>query len=270
MQFTERETEIYYDNQDAIYSSFWDPEGSVHWGYFDGTTGNDFLQACQSLNQMMSRRGRLTGDSRVLDLGCGNGTTALRLHDEFGCEVVGVDLSGVRIENAREALKDRSADVHAKVRFEKASATDLPFDTGSFTHVWSQATIYHVHDKQAALRETHRVLEDDGIFVFDDLFKPQPNVSPMAQKHVYERLLFDTEFDFHTYQKALERVGYSVLEAEDLSDHLKLSYWCLATMIHNKGGEHAEHYKELAFAYEQTAQAVVNNEVGWGFFVGQR
>lgn len=33
--FTEQDTESYYDSQDSIYSSFWDPDGSVHWGYFD-------------------------------------------------------------------------------------------------------------------------------------------------------------------------------------------------------------------------------------------
>lgn len=32
-RFTEEETESYYDSQDAIYRSFWDEEGSVHWGY---------------------------------------------------------------------------------------------------------------------------------------------------------------------------------------------------------------------------------------------
>lgn len=44
-RFTEQETENYYDSQDAIYRSFWDEEGSVHWGVFDDTTGNDFLKA---------------------------------------------------------------------------------------------------------------------------------------------------------------------------------------------------------------------------------
>ena len=28
--YTEQETEAYYDSQDSIYSSFWDPDGSVH------------------------------------------------------------------------------------------------------------------------------------------------------------------------------------------------------------------------------------------------
>ena len=31
-RFTEDETERYYDSEDAIYRSFWDEDGSVHWG----------------------------------------------------------------------------------------------------------------------------------------------------------------------------------------------------------------------------------------------
>ena len=265
--YTEQDTEAYYDNQDSIYSSFWDPDGSVHWGYFDGSTGNDFLKACANLNKTMIKKGQISQESKVLDLGCGNGTTALSLHDELGCNVVGVDLSGVRIDNAKAALKQRAADVRAKVAFEKASATELPFEDSTFSHVWSQATIYHVHDKEKVLNEAYRVLKNDGIFVFDDLIKPKPDIGEMARTYVYDRLLFDTEYSFETYQKELERIGFKILDAVDLSDHLKMSYWCLSIMTHNRSGEHAEHYKELSYSYEQTAQAVVNREIGWGLYL---
>ena len=265
--YTEQETENYYDKEDSTYNSFWDPDGSVHWGYFDGSTGNDFLKACANLNKTMISKGQISQGSKVLDLGCGNGTTALSLYDELGCNIVGVDLSGVRIDNAKGALKQRAADVQASVAFEKASATNLPFEDGTFSHVWSQATLYHVHDQEDALKEAYRVLRDDGIFIFDDLFKPQPNVSPLAQKHVYDRLLFDTEYSFETYQKELERIGFKILDAVDFSDHLKMSYWCLSIITNNRSGEHAEHYKELSYSYEQTAQAVVNRELGWGLYL---
>ena len=43
-QFTEQETEAFYDAEDELYRSFWDSEGSLHWGWFDQDTGNDFLK----------------------------------------------------------------------------------------------------------------------------------------------------------------------------------------------------------------------------------
>ena len=269
-RYTEKDTENYYDAEDAIYRTFWDEEGSVHWGVFDQSTGEDFLKACANLNQIMIRQGQINQDAKVLDLGCGNGTTAIWLCETQGCHVTGVDLSGIRIGNAKDAHAGRSPELQRRLAFEKASATELPFEDSTFTHVWSQAVIYHVPDKGAALREAYRVLKDGGIMVFDDLTKPQKNISPEAQKYVYDRLLFDTEFSFESYQSALEAQGFKILEARDFSEHLKTSYLRLSERTPKGEGDQSQHFQDLTRAYLQTAKAVDNNEVGWGFFVCQK
>ena len=163
-RFTEQDTERFYDSEDVLYRSFWDYVGSLHWGIFDEATGDNFLKACANLNNIMAEKARIGHDSKVLDLGCGNGNTALWLCESRGSQVTGIDLSGVRVANAREALEHQPRDVKSRLAFERASATDLPFDHGTFTHVWSQATIYHVHDKHKALQEAHRVLGRAGLF----------------------------------------------------------------------------------------------------------
>ena len=76
-RFTEQETESYYDAEDEIYRAVWDEEGSVHWGVFDDSTGDDFLKAGANLDAMMVAKGRIDASSNVLDLGCGNGTIAI-------------------------------------------------------------------------------------------------------------------------------------------------------------------------------------------------
>ncbi|MDA0265305.1 MAG: methyltransferase domain-containing protein [Chloroflexi bacterium] len=269
-RFTEQETETYYDSEDAIYRSFWDEDGSVHWGVFDDNTGDDFLKACANLNDMMVDKGRIDSSSNVLDMGCGNGTTAIWLSGDQGCQVTGVDLSGVRVQNAQDKRAGLDQSAQEKLAFEKASATDLPFSDGSFSHLWSQAVIYHVPDKETALKEAYRVLEDGGIMVFDDLTKPQPEISADAQKFVYDRLLYDTPYSFDTYQDALKDQGFKIVEAYDLSSHLKNSYLRLADRTPKFGGPDAEHYAELTNAYRETARAVDNRELGWGLFVCQK
>ena len=269
-RFTEQETESYYDSEDAIYRSFWDEDGSVHWGVFDESTGDDFLKACGNLNDMMVEKGRIDASARVLDLGCGNGTTAIWLSENHECHVTGVDLSGVRVQNAQNARTGLDPSVQEKLCFQKASATELPFEDATFTHLWSQAVIYHVPDKEAALKEAYRVLKDGGIMVFDDLIKPQPEISADAQKFVYDRLLFNTPFNFDSYQDALKAQGFKILEAHDLSSHLKDSYLRLAERTPNDAGDHAEHYAELTNAYLETARAVDNREVGWALFVCEK
>ena len=269
-RFTEQETESYYDSEDAIYRSFWDEDGSVHWGVFDESTGNDFLKACANLNGIMVEMGNIDSSARVLDLGCGNGTTSIWLRTSQDCHVTGVDLSGVRVQNALNAKAGLDQQTQERLEFQKASATELPFEDESFTHLWSQAVIYHVPDKVGALSEAYRVLAKGGIMVFDDLIKPQPNISADGQKYVYDRLLFDTPFSFDSYQQALEDRGFTILEAHDLSAHLKNSYLRLADRTPKASGEHADHYEMLTTAYRETAKAVDNREVGWGLFICQK
>ena len=270
-RFSESDTEAYYDAEDALYRSFWDAEGSLHWGVFDrdplsdgdAAVPNAFLDACSRLNEIMLENSGITADSHVLDLGCGNGNTSIWLSRETGANVTGIDLSGVRIANANESLRD-SPDLDGKVDFHKASATDLPFDDAAFTHVWSQATIYHVPDKATTLQEAYRVLQPGGLMVFDDLTKPKTDISQEARAFVYDRLLFDTDFSFYSYMDALRAAGFKVLDARDLSTHLAHSYACLSKMaaMGDDPGR-VERFSALSDAYLKMVNAVHNEELGW-------
>ena len=269
-RYSEAETERFYDDEDAIYRSFWDAEGSLHWGYFDETTGGDFMRASARLDVVMAEKGGIGADAHVLDLGCGNGVTSRWLASAYGCRVTGIDLSGVRVTNAREMMAQEPEELRRLVRFEHGSATALPFADGAFTHVWSQATIYHVPDKEAALRESRRVLQAGGLLVLDDLLKPTPDVSAEARQYVYDRLLFDTPFSFTGYQDYLKEIGFTILEAEDLSGFLKQSYQHLGAMAKaNANGDLQDKLTALNFAYGKMVQAVERNELGWGLYIAQ-
>ncbi len=270
-RFTEQETEAFYDAEDALYRSFWDQEGSLHWGWFDREVGpqvkDDFLEACSRLNQAMLDKAHIGEDSKVLDLGCGNGNTAAWLARESRCQVTGIDLSGVRINNAIAALASQPPELQARLSYVKGSATELPQEDGTFSHVWSQATIYHVHDKEKAISEAHRVLQPGGLFVFDDLTKPRPDISDTARRYVYDRLLFDTDFSFQGYQDALKSAGFQVLEAFDLSEHLGESYYCLGRMAEGQQERDPDTFTALSFAYDRMVEAIGQGELGWGMYV---
>ncbi|NES23760.1 MAG: methyltransferase domain-containing protein [Symploca sp. SIO3E6] len=262
-KFKETDTEEFYDAEDSLYRSFWDSEGSLHWGYFLDlavTRVEDFIPACQRWNEQMLSKSRITASSRVLDVGCGNGNAAIWLAQKTGCEVVGIDLSQVRIDNAvAKAQKYPSL----RLQFQKSSATDLPFETGTFTHVWSQATLYHVHQRELALREIHRVLQEGGIFLFDDLITPTKQISQQARKYVYDRLLFEPTYSHSGYIDILSQIGLMVLESKDLNEHLHKSYELLTLLAKPQ-------YSDLSSAYEQMCKAISSGELGWSFFLGEK
>lgn len=273
-RFSEQETEEYYDAEDVIYRSIWDADGSVHWGVFDGEPkGQDhireeFLSAGIRLNELMVEYAGIDATSRVLDVGCGNGTNVIWVSRNTGANATGIDLSGVRIANAVASM-ERVPELAGKIAFEKASATELPFAEGAFTHVWSQATIYHVPDKIKVLEEAYRVLEPGGQFIFDDLTKPTPDISESARQFVYDRLLFDTDFSFYSYIGALRETGFKVLQARDLSAHLARSYTYLSRLASIAEGPegYQDRFDYLTDAYMKTVDAINNDELGWAQYL---
>lgn len=97
---------------------------------------------------------------RILDLGCGNGHSTLKLMEAIPCErVTGVDISEHSLKLGRENLPlDR-------VELVQADVHRLPFPDGSFDLVTSHAMVEHLVDADKALEEMDRVLAPGGTLV---------------------------------------------------------------------------------------------------------
>jgi SAM-dependent methyltransferase len=97
----------------------------------------------------------LVGDARVLEVGCGTGVMAERIHDLPGVTLVATDFSPRFVElTAARGVDARQADI-----------CYLPFDDGSFDVVYAGWMLYHVRDLERALNEVRRVLRPGGTFV---------------------------------------------------------------------------------------------------------
>ena len=104
-----------------------------------------------------------TLDGRVLELGCGTGQiAALLLERHPHMRYVGIDLSASMLERARSRLA-RFAD---RARLEEATATALPFDTGSVDAAFGVDVLHHVPEPVPALHELRRTLAADARAVF--------------------------------------------------------------------------------------------------------
>ncbi len=97
---------------------------------------------------------------RVLDLGCGKGTTAIYLARKYGCDVTGIDLSDELVAQAVSLA--RRARVSRRTHFQLADAHSLPFPDGEFDAVISQAVLVLVKDKSQVIREALRVTRPGG------------------------------------------------------------------------------------------------------------
>ena len=87
--------------------------------------------------------------NRLLDVGCGEGTLAYRLREQFR-EVHGIDISKEAIRFAREkGIKGRVLNINEE---------PLPYPDRTFDTVTSLDVIEHVFDPIRFVKEIHRVL----------------------------------------------------------------------------------------------------------------
>ena len=98
--------------------------------------------------------------SVVLDVGCGIGLTPCYIVDNFGCRVVGVDITPKMIERSiQEAERRRLTD---KVEFHVADAQDLSFDDNTFDAVIIESVNAFMLDIDQAFGEYIRVVKPGG------------------------------------------------------------------------------------------------------------
>ena len=105
--------------------------------------------------------------TRVLDVACGSGDTALLLARELDCVVVGVDLGARAIEQA--AVAARAAGFEDRARFALGDAEALPLADGGFDVVLSECSLCTFPDKGRAVAEMARVVRPGGTIAIADV-----------------------------------------------------------------------------------------------------
>jgi ubiquinone/menaquinone biosynthesis C-methylase UbiE len=106
-------------------------------------------------------RHNLNRTDTVLELGCGTGTTALRLAPHVG-RMVATDFSDEMIAIAREKAASEAC---ANVEFMVATPEHAPWPDAAFDAVLAFNLWHLVADRAAALAQVRRSLKPGGLFV---------------------------------------------------------------------------------------------------------
>jgi glycosyltransferase involved in cell wall biosynthesis/SAM-dependent methyltransferase/GT2 family glycosyltransferase len=148
------------DERLAREASFHDVAFAAHtrsstWKFYDA--GRDAYDRYDELLDGMAHPG-----SRVLEYGCGPGGRAFHLAQR-GADVLGIDISPVAIDIARETARERGVLERTTFAVMDAEALELPAD--SFELVCGTSILHHL-DIDRAYREVARVLRPSGRAVF--------------------------------------------------------------------------------------------------------
>ncbi len=106
-------------------------------------------------------RGHLKPGDRVLELGCGTGSTALRLAPSCA-HITATDISARMVEIGREKAKAQGVD---NIGFEQASVFDERLESRSFDVVMGFNLLHLLEDLEGAIARVHALLKPGGLFI---------------------------------------------------------------------------------------------------------
>ncbi len=132
------------------------------WGIHGETASvmTDWMMPLLGWRDEAEYAGFLSGKSRVLDAGCGNGREAIRMARlNPGAEVVGIDLSDI------EAAQNNARGLD-NISFVKADLTEAPFPPASFDYILSFGVLHHTPDTRRSLESLLPLLSPGGELAF--------------------------------------------------------------------------------------------------------
>lgn len=98
--------------------------------------------------------------SRVLDVGCGTGTTVSYLHEVCALKAIGIDISKERLAQGKQASPS--------LPLMQAAACCLPFAANSFDGALAECSLSVMQEQTAVLTELTRILAPGGKLAIRD------------------------------------------------------------------------------------------------------
>jgi sarcosine/dimethylglycine N-methyltransferase len=263
-------TKDYYDGPaDQIYRTIWGD--NVHLGV-PCSESCPHPEAMEHTNEIMAKAVNLQPETRVLDLGCGYGSTARYLAANYRCHVTGTNISEKELELARERAKE--AGLEYLLSFEYGDFHHLEYASNSFDVVWSQESFLHGADKAKILSECRRVLVPGGTLVFTDILvrRGTPEVDRLR---IYDRVKSPDMWDLEDYDKALLDLEFRVQQVADWSHYVARSYgWVRDRLRDNReillprvGDETIDRTLEALTFWVDSANG---GKIGWVFFLAEK
>jgi arsenite methyltransferase len=158
----------------------------------------------------------------ILDVGCGNGSSAACMRDA-GFQVVGLDRS--------ELLLHAGAELHPNLPLACSWSKSLPVVTGAMDVILAECSLSAMSDFEGVLAEFHRVLHPGGCLALSDVYVRNPE-GIVALRGLPMNCGLRTTIPQDELTAHLQEHGFEIIFWEDHSDTLK---YLAAQMIFSHG-----------------------------------
>lgn len=206
----------HYDRLSFFYRALWG--NHIHHGYFEDDETSPEAQL--KLIRRLAKQARIKEKSRVLDVGCGLGGSALWLANNLDCSVTGITISPVQASIATARANGEGL-AHLAV-FQVSDAHSLDFPEDSFDAVWVVECSEHLSDKEKFIRDCSRVLKPGGVFALCAWLKREElseDQSTLVQR-VCSGMLCPWLATMNQYVEWMASNGMNGIEVEDITQNV--------------------------------------------------
>lgn len=251
----------------------------LHHGYFEENASLSIIEAQELLLEKLSSFAEIGDHERILDAGCGLGSTGIFLAQRFNAQVSGVTISAKQVEMAREKAANSRV---TGVDFLVEDALSLKsFQDESFDVVWCLDSCSQFLDKLLFFRQAYRVLKPGGKLLLAAWCSSRDEYTDYdAREYMKLCKSFNIPYlpSIASYTKLLKEAGFTVNKQEDWSEKVEKT-WTMSHQILSitlfqrlfvlllRGGPQFfrlfENQKLMQKAYRE-------NRMRYGVFLGQK
>jgi SAM-dependent methyltransferase len=155
--------------------------------------------------------------AKLLDVGCGGGTTVAFLKEEFGFDSMGVDPS--------QTLLDRGKELHPDQNLMYGDGELLGFRSNTFDGVFMECVLSLMEMPMEALHEAYCVLKKGGKLVISDFYE-KGALPPIKGGSKWEpremlRSCIEGAFDVESLRSMVTELGFHIVHWKDHNTELQ-------------------------------------------------
>lgn len=256
----------FYDTElSALLSAIWG--GNLHMGLF-AEADDPLPRAQQRTKDYMARAADLAAGQRVLEVACGAGATAIHLARSYGVNVDATNIAQAQLAEA--AANARAANVSDKVSFAFADYHHVPGASGAYDCWWCQEALLYATDRMQVFSEACRVVKPGGRVVFSDLTLSDRLASNERQKFASD-IRAPHLWQIEDYDGLFARMGVKVIERQDWSSHVAMTFAAVARNLAAVRGQFAQRIGEetvsgTEFRIARQWEMARAGHLGWCFY----
>lgn len=217
-----------------------------HMGYWEDDNPDDFHRAQEAMLLQVVETLAIAPTDHILDVGGGNGATAIWLAKRYGCRVLSADIVENNHQHAQAAIQ--AAGLEGQVSSMCCDVMDLEMGEQVFDHIISVGALHHFADKAGLFQRLWRMLKPGGSLVGSAY---QCSLGWPLLRELYLDLTVASRYldSMSTYKTLLSQVGFDNIHSRDISPRVLLQSATMLTREPYYSGLHrygVAHYGRLA------------------------